>query len=73
MRYDPNRAVDPKAWLALDEQVRIDLALEYHTRARVELPNAKLHAVVHEPGGAWWRVPCRGKASAIDGGGAEPP
>jgi hypothetical protein len=47
MRYDPNREVDSKAWLELDEGVRIELALDYHKRARVELPNAKVHAVVH--------------------------
>ena len=47
MRYDPNREVDSKAWLELDECVRIELALDYHKRARVELPNAKVHAVVH--------------------------
>ena len=47
MRYDPNREVDSKAWLELDEEKRIDLALDYHKRARVELPNAKVHAVVH--------------------------
>ena len=47
MRYDPDREVDPKAWLELDEDERIDLALDYHRRARIKLPNAKVHAVIH--------------------------
>ena len=47
MLYDPDRAVDPKAWLELNEGERIDLALDYHKRARIELPNAKVHAVIH--------------------------
>jgi hypothetical protein len=47
MRYDPLLAPDPEAWLALDEQDRIALALEFHERARIELPNVWLHAVFH--------------------------
>jgi hypothetical protein len=46
-RYDPLEAPDAEQWLALDEQERIQLALGYHTRARVELPNATVHATVH--------------------------
>jgi len=46
-RYDPLEAPDPDEWLALDEQERIALAQEHHRRARVRLPNAKVHAVVH--------------------------
>ena len=46
-RYDPLMAPDAKQWLATDEGERIQLALEYHTRARVKLPNATVHATVH--------------------------
>ena len=46
-RYDPSQAPDPEAWLALDEQERLDLAVEYHRRARIKLPNVKVHAVMH--------------------------
>src|ERR1700733_3070308 len=46
-RYNPLEAPDAEQWLALDEQERIQLALDYHTRARVELPNATVHATVH--------------------------
>lgn len=46
-RYDPDRAPDPAWWLSLDEIERIQLAKEYHRRARVRLPNAELHAVFH--------------------------
>jgi hypothetical protein len=46
-RYDPLEAPDPGEWLALDEQERIDLVQDYHRRARIRLPNAKVHAVLH--------------------------
>jgi hypothetical protein len=45
--YDPLEAPDPEEWLALDEQERIDLVLNYHRKARIRLPNAKVHAIVH--------------------------
>src|SRR3989449_2198378 len=45
--YDPRYAPDPEAWLALDEAERIDLALRYHRRARVRLPDTRLHATIH--------------------------
>ena len=45
--YDPQRPLDPTAWLDLDESERIALVESYHRRARVRLPNAHLHAVVH--------------------------
>jgi hypothetical protein len=46
-RYDPLEAPDAEEWLALDEQERIDLVLNYHRKARTRLPNAKVHAIVH--------------------------
>jgi hypothetical protein len=46
-RYDPLEAPDPEEWLALDEQERIDLVLNYHRKARIRLPDAKVHAIVH--------------------------
>src|SRR5438132_12245991 len=46
-RYDPQHARDPEAWLALDEAERTALVLQYHRRARVRLPNARLHATIH--------------------------
>jgi hypothetical protein len=45
--YDPLDPPDPDAWEALDEQRRIDSVLDYHRHARIRLPNAKLHAVIH--------------------------
>jgi uncharacterized protein len=47
MRYDPLNAPDPKEWLSLDEQERLDLVEDYHRRARIDLPNEKVHAVAH--------------------------
>lgn len=46
-QYDPMKAPDPQGWLRLDEGERIVLAEQYHRRARVKLPNARIHAVIH--------------------------
>lgn len=46
-KYNPMHAPDPEKWKALDEQERIELALEYHSRADVELPNPHLHSIIH--------------------------
>jgi hypothetical protein len=46
-RYDPLVAPDPASWLATDEQERISLVTDYHGRARVKLPNIRVHAVIH--------------------------
>ena len=46
-RYDPLQAPEPEEWLSLDESERIRLAAEYHRRARIRLPNIKVHAVFH--------------------------
>jgi len=45
--YDPLKPPEPGAWQSLDEQERLDLVEEFHRRARVRLPNAKVHAVLH--------------------------
>lgn len=47
MRYDPNKAPDPKAWLALDEGERIKLAADFHRKAKIKLPNLNIHAIAH--------------------------
>jgi hypothetical protein len=47
LQYDPLKAPEPKEWLAIDEAERIQLAQDYHRRARFCLPNEKLHAVFH--------------------------
>jgi hypothetical protein len=46
-KYDPLETPDAQEWLALDEQERIDLVRNYHDKAGIRLPNAKVHAVVH--------------------------
>ena len=45
--YDPLNAPDVEKWLETDESDRLLMAQDYHRRARTELPNAKVHAVVH--------------------------
>ncbi len=47
-RYDPEQAPDPEVWLELDEQERIILIEDHHRRARVDLPEPTLHALMHE-------------------------
>jgi hypothetical protein len=46
-RYDPLKEPPAKEWLSLDEQERIDLAVGYHRRAKVRLPNVRVHAIAH--------------------------
>lgn len=45
--YEPELAPLPEQWLALSEDERLSLVKNYHERARVQLPNAPLHAVIH--------------------------
>lgn len=46
-RYDPDHTPNPEEWLALDEQVRIHLAEEYHRAKRIKLPKVTAHAIFH--------------------------
>jgi hypothetical protein len=45
--YDPLKRPDPEQWRSIDEQEQIQLVHDYHRRARIRLPNATVHAVVH--------------------------
>lgn len=45
--YNPLVAPDVPGWLALDEGERIGLVEEFHRRARVKLPNRRMHAAIH--------------------------
>jgi hypothetical protein len=45
--YDPLQAPNAEEWLALGEDERMELAADHHTRARVELPNGRVHAIMH--------------------------
>jgi hypothetical protein len=46
-KYDPLKPPDPEEWLSLDEGERLLLVEDYHRRARVRLPNIKVHAAMH--------------------------
>jgi hypothetical protein len=46
-RYNPRKAPNPKEWLSLDEQERIDLVADFHRRARISLPDETMHATIH--------------------------
>ncbi|HET8747404.1 MAG TPA: hypothetical protein VFM98_17525 [Ramlibacter sp.] len=45
--YDPERAPNPREWLALPEQDRIRLVKMYHSGARIKVPGAEAHAMFH--------------------------
>jgi hypothetical protein len=47
MSYDPERAPDPERWLELDDGERLGEVVAYHKKARVKLPNAQLHGIMH--------------------------
>jgi hypothetical protein len=48
MRYDADQTPDPEAWLQLDEQERIDLAIMYHRRYHLPMGQSpKLHGATH--------------------------
>jgi hypothetical protein len=45
--YDPLKAPVAAEWLALGETERIALVEAYHRKARVRVPNMKVHATMH--------------------------
>ena len=45
--YDPLKLPKPEEWQSMDEQERLDLVEGFHRRARIRVPNAKVHAVIH--------------------------
>jgi hypothetical protein len=45
--YDPERAPDPKEWLALDEEERLMRIEAYHRLAHIPQPDRFLHALFH--------------------------
>jgi len=47
LAYDPFVEPDPEQWLALDEEERIDLVMEYHRRAGIRFPRPRVHAIFH--------------------------
>lgn len=47
MKYNPEIAPIPAAWLALDESERIELCIAFHKKTKEKPPNLKLHAIIH--------------------------
>ena len=47
LKYDPEQSPNVSEWLALGEQERIDLALQFHKSARIKIPSAIAHASIH--------------------------
>jgi hypothetical protein len=48
MRYNASNAPDPQEWLALDEQERIDQAIDYHRDNNLPMGGSStIHGVAH--------------------------
>jgi hypothetical protein len=45
--YDPLVPPDTAKWIELDESEQIHLVEAFHRRARIALPNERIHAVAH--------------------------
>lgn len=45
--YDADRGPEPSAWLALEEDAKIDLVTAYHRRHHRRTPRVRLHATFH--------------------------
>jgi len=46
-KYDPLKTPDAEWWLALDEDERNILVVDYLRRARAKMPNVRAHAIFH--------------------------
>lgn len=47
IKYQPSIAPDAERWLAADETEKHLAVIQYHRRARVKMPNERVHAVIH--------------------------
>ena len=47
MNYDANTLIDPKSWLAQDENDRSESISQYHRKLKIKLPNTRLHTLFH--------------------------
>ena len=47
MSYDPFQRPEASEWLQMDEAARIARVIEHHEKARIRLPNPRMHAVMH--------------------------
>ena len=45
--YDPMVDPDPQLWAALDEDECINMVMEYHEEAGIDMPDDYAHAVLH--------------------------
>jgi len=45
--YNPDQTPEPREWLALGEEERIQLAEKYHRAERIKLPSVRAHAAFH--------------------------
>ncbi len=46
-KYDPMLEPDPEWWDALDDNQRINVVMEHHQEAGIELPDEYTHALLH--------------------------
>lgn len=46
-KYDPDTTPAPDQWNQLDEDERLILIEQYHKKAKIRMPNHRLHAAIH--------------------------
>lgn len=47
VEYNPMATIDPEQWQALEESDRLELIIEFHQEAGIELPDLQTHATMH--------------------------
>jgi hypothetical protein len=47
MRYDPMKDPEADEWRDADETERLLAVVDYHKKARITLPNVRVHAAIH--------------------------
>ena len=45
--YDPDQTPNPEQWLECDEADRLDLVMDHHQTAGIDMPNTRIHAAFH--------------------------
>ena len=45
--YDPDKPIDVEEWMSFDEGEREYLVEQYHRKKRIEMPDARMHAMFH--------------------------
>jgi hypothetical protein len=73
--YDPFDPADLKEWLDMDESQRVHLPEDFHRRAGIRPPNARMHAIFHviveNQAALGGEIPVRGTLERLMGEGLD--